>query len=57
MQPCVHDSEFGEHLQELLKVMDASVLFYDRIKGALCFSVWDFRLDKRIMRRFAVLAV
>ena len=30
MQPCVHDSEFGEHSQESLKVMDAPVPFYDR---------------------------
>ena len=42
MQPFVHDREFGEHSWELLKVMDATVSFYDRIKGALCFSVWDF---------------
>ena len=56
MQPCVHDSEFGEHSRESLKVMDATASFYDRIKGALCFSVRDFRLDTRITRRFAVLA-
>ena len=57
MQPCVHDSESGEHSQESLKVMNGTVLFHDRIKDALCFSVWDFQLDTQIMRRFAVLAV
>ena len=36
---------------------DATVLFYDRIKDALCFSVQDFQLDMQITRRFAVLAV
>ena len=42
MQPWVHDSEFGEHSRELLKVMDAPVPFYDKIKNALCFLVQDF---------------
>ena len=26
MQPCVHDSEFGEHSRESLQVMDATVI-------------------------------
>ena len=30
VQPCVHDSEFGEHSRESLKVMVAAVPFYDR---------------------------
>ena len=55
-QPCVHDSKFGEHSWESLQVMDATVIFYGRIKVTLCFSVWDFRLDMQITRRFAVLA-
>ena len=42
MQPCVHDSEFGEHSRESLKVMDATASCYDRIKDAFCFSVRDF---------------
>ena len=37
MQPCMHDSEFGEYSWESLKVMDTPVPFYDRIKNALCF--------------------
>ena len=32
MQPFVHDSEFKEHSRESLKIMDATVSFYDRIK-------------------------
>ena len=56
MQPCMHDSEFGEHSRELLTVMDATASLYDRIKGTLCFSVRDFRLDTPITRIFAVLA-
>ena len=32
MQPCMHDSEFKEHSQESLKIMDATISFYDRIK-------------------------
>ena len=57
MQPCVHDSEFGEHSWEPLKVMDAPVHFMRGIKNALCFLVRDFQLNTRITRRFAVLAV
>ena len=36
-QPCVHDSEFGECSRESLKVVDAPVTFYDKIKNAVIF--------------------
>ena len=42
MQPCVHDSEFGEHSRESLKVIDAPVRFMIGINNALCFLVRDF---------------
>ena len=45
MQPCVHDSEFGEHSRESLKVIDAPVHFMIGIKNALCFLVRDFQLN------------
>ena len=57
MQPCMHDSEFGEHSRESLKMTNGTVLFHDKFKDALCFSVRDFQLDTRITRRFAVLTV
>ena len=44
MQPCVHDSKFGEHSRESLKVMHL-YHFMIKIKNALCFSVRDFRLN------------
>ena len=56
MQPCMHDSEFGEHSRESLKVMHL-YWFTIEIKNALYFSVQDFQLDTQTMRRFAVLAV
>ena len=43
MQPCVHDSEFGEHSRESLKVMHL-YHFMIVIKNALCFSARDFQL-------------
>ena len=41
MQPCMHDSEFGEHSWESLKLMHLH-RFMKVIKNALCFSVRDF---------------
>ena len=49
MQPCVHDSEFGEHLWESLKMMDATVLFMTGLK-MLCafqFRISDWTHESR----------
>ena len=56
IQPCVHDSEFGEYLWESLKMMHL-YRFMIWIKNVLCFSVQNFRLNTRIMGRFIVPAI